>query len=113
MADDFRDWLKSEIERRGLSYSEIGRRGDITHARISQVLSGEPPGKVFCIGIANAFGLEANEVLRLAGHPVPELDTSTLNGNSKDLLGIYHQLSEDGKAAVYRFARWQLEQEES
>lgn len=63
----FSEWLLKKIEDSGLSYSEIARRGGISHARISQVVNGARPGSDFCIAIAQAFGEDATHVLRLAG----------------------------------------------
>jgi len=63
----FSEWLLGKIEESGLSYSEIGRRGHISHARISQVISGESPGADFCIGVAKGLGLSPEDVLRRAG----------------------------------------------
>lgn len=39
---DFSEWLNQEIEKRGWSYSELGRRAGISHSTISLVLS-KPP----------------------------------------------------------------------
>lgn len=68
----FQDWLGSEIERSGLSYSEIARRGNITHGRISQVMAGDQPGSAFCVGIARGLDLPPALVLEKAGIIPPE-----------------------------------------
>ena len=74
--NDFSTWLITEIERRGWTYSEVGRRGGVTHARISQVISGDKPGADFCVAVARAFDLPPEEVFRRAGilPPTPEVD---------------------------------------
>lgn len=74
---DFIDWLRKTISDSNLSYNEIGRRGGISHARISQVLAGENPGADFCIGIARGLALDPVTVLRIAGilPPAPGSDT--------------------------------------
>jgi len=63
----FQDWLSEEIRKSGLSYSEIARRGGITHGRISQVIGGENPGMAFCAGIARGLNLPPDLVLEKAG----------------------------------------------
>jgi transcriptional regulator with XRE-family HTH domain len=72
--NEFSEWLLEEIEKRGLNYSEIGRRGGPSHARISQVVSGDKPGLDFCTDLARAFRISPESVLRRAGHipPKPE-----------------------------------------
>lgn len=72
-SNQFVEWLLDEVRTRGMNYSEVARKGGISHARISQVLSGEKPGRRFCQAIARAFNLRAEEVYRRAGllPPVP------------------------------------------
>lgn len=73
----FQDWLGGEIRKSGLNYSEIARKGGISHSRISQVMGGDPPGTVFCIGVARGLNLSPDLVLEKAGiipatHPAQE-----------------------------------------
>jgi transcriptional regulator with XRE-family HTH domain len=63
----FSKWLLEKIEESGWSYSEIGRRGHISHARISPVINGEKPGWDFCVAIARVFQVPPEEVFRRAG----------------------------------------------
>lgn len=65
--DSFSHWLLEEFEARGLSYSEVARRGGISHARISQVIGGDKPGKRFCKSIAKALDYPDVVVFRKAG----------------------------------------------
>ena len=75
----FNEWLLQKIEESSLSYSEISRRSKaggykgISHARISQVVSGEMPGNRFCIAIARGLKIPREEVFRQAGKldPLP------------------------------------------
>ena len=71
---DFIEWLTDKIRTGGLSYSELARRGGMSHARISQVMAGETPGADFCVKLARALGESPEYVLRLAGilDPLPE-----------------------------------------
>lgn len=65
--DNFSLWLTLEIEKRGWTNSEVARRGGVSQARVSQVVSGDNPGTEFCIAIARAFGLQPGEILHKAG----------------------------------------------
>lgn len=85
----FNEWLLGKIRESSLSNSEIGRRGGISHARISQVLAGEAPGVDFCKAIARGLQLPPEEVLRMAGHlPAvpPEVE------DEREMIGLYRRL---------------------
>jgi transcriptional regulator with XRE-family HTH domain len=83
----FKDWLLSEIEAAGLSNSELARRAGVSHARVSQVLGGDSPGKNFLIKIADVLGKPRSEVFRAAGlvetnkklNPIVESTAAMLN----------------------------------
>lgn len=65
---DFPTWLKREMDARGLSQSELARRGGFTPTAVSKILSRERlPGVEFCRGVARAFGLSDIQVLAIAG----------------------------------------------
>jgi len=65
--ETFQDWLRTELQRSGMSYREVARKGGISGPRISQVLNGENPGTDFCVGIARGLGLPPDVVLQRAG----------------------------------------------
>jgi len=68
MESNFVDWLTTEVERRGWNNSELARRAGVGHSTVSQVLSlQQNPGLGFCIGVARAFDIPPEDVLRLAG----------------------------------------------
>ena len=87
---EFVDWLTGEIRQSGLSYSEIARRGGISHVRISQVMNGEPPGANFCLGIARGLNLPPEEVMRRAGI-LPSLPPEV--AEEKEVIRIVRELS--------------------
>ena len=61
-------WLTEELNRRGWSYRELGRRSGLSHVTISNVISGsQSAGVEFCKGVARAFGVPDVVVLRKAG----------------------------------------------
>lgn len=100
-------WLTSEMERRGWSNSELARRADVTHTSISRAINGSTPGLDVCTGIAHAFRMPPEQVLRLAGLLPP------LPGGNVALPDVYHRLSTMGqnKVAEYTEFIYQREQE--
>lgn len=56
------------MDARGLSQSELARRGGFTPTTVSRILGRERlPGVEFCRGVARAFGLTDIQVLEIAG----------------------------------------------
>lgn len=65
---DFGLWIVQELDRRGWSRSEAARRGGISASIIDKVIGGHSnPGEKLCRGLARAFGMPAEEVMRRAG----------------------------------------------
>lgn len=68
MREDFVVWLNQQLDQRGWSRSEAARRGGISASSLDKVIGGfAKPGQRFCQGIARAFGMPVEEVMRLAG----------------------------------------------
>ena len=79
-ATDFQEWLKSELEKRSWSQSELGRASHFTRQAINAVLKyRRSPGFDLCLGIAHAFNLSPQEVLVRAHlmNPPPKYDPDT------------------------------------
>ncbi|HIP95961.1 MAG TPA: XRE family transcriptional regulator, partial [Anaerolineae bacterium] len=83
------------------SYSEVARRGNISSARISQVIAGEKPGRAFCEGIARAFGLSPDDVMRRAGllPPLPVPSERWLRLNE-----LWGRLSDEDQERILEIA---------
>jgi transcriptional regulator with XRE-family HTH domain len=68
MNERFAVWLDRELTQKGWSQSEAARRGEISSTMINMVINGQAnPGLELCRGIARAFNLPLEEVLRKAG----------------------------------------------
>lgn len=68
MEKDFAGWLDQRILEKGWSQSEAARRGKVSSQMINAVVNGQArPGLRFCRGIAQAFHMPLEEVLRIAG----------------------------------------------
>jgi transcriptional regulator with XRE-family HTH domain len=68
MNEDFSSWLNALLDEKGWSRSEAARRGGISASMFDKVISGNAqPGLDFLRGIARAFGLSLEQVMRKAG----------------------------------------------
>ena len=65
---EFTEWLDRELNDRGWSRSEAARRGGISASMFDKVINGyAQPGLTFYKGVAKAFKIPLEEVLRKAG----------------------------------------------
>jgi transcriptional regulator with XRE-family HTH domain len=72
METELTPWLIRELDTRGWSQRELGRRAGISQTTVSQVLSYQrQPTWDFCASIARAFRVPEDEVFRLAGLKPP------------------------------------------
>lgn len=99
--DKLRTWLAQELRQRGWTYSRLARRAGISHARISQVFSGDNPGIEFLISIADALEVPREMAFRKAGllPPRPEADDRLAK-----ITTIYHALDAPARATLLRLA---------
>lgn len=66
--DLFTAWIVNQLQERGWPQAELARRAEISPPQVSRVLSGEAnPGLDFLQGIARAFGMPLDAVMRRAG----------------------------------------------
>jgi transcriptional regulator with XRE-family HTH domain len=64
----FTDWLNHELEHRGWSYNELGRRAGLSSGGVSVVMTErQNPGYEFCVKVAQALQELPENVLQLAG----------------------------------------------
>ena len=71
----FGRWLLGELEKRGWSQSELATRAQVSHGRVSQVISGDIPTSKILVKLAYALQLRPEDVLRRAGvlPPLPSI----------------------------------------
>ena len=68
MPNNFADWLNTELEDRGWTFRELARRSGLSGATISNAIAEKTnPGLQFCVGVARAFDMQPEWVLRKAG----------------------------------------------
>jgi len=101
--EDFRHWIKEEIDRRYWTYNELARQADLSSAFVSMVMTGQRnPGEKFCHGIAKAFDLPIDDIFRRAGilPPIPDLDA-----NAEAMLHLFRNLPESEQERVLTIMR--------
>jgi transcriptional regulator with XRE-family HTH domain len=104
--NDFSQWLLDEIREQGWSYSELARKGEISHARISQVISGDAPGADFCNALARALDLPPEFVFRKAGLLPPE--PATEKPSLREALHLFDQLDPEERRLILNMMRGAL-----
>lgn len=113
-SEEFVTWLGIEIEKRGWSYSETARQCGISQSIISKVMSyTSTPGLDFCVGIAKAFGIPVESVLRKAGllpDSPEDLDDMTL----REMYDLMRGLTPHERRNVLEYTRlrYRLQQED-
>jgi transcriptional regulator with XRE-family HTH domain len=69
MGDKLATWLNQQLEEKGWSYRELGRRSGIAFQSIARYADGtRNPGTRACRKMAKALDVPYEEIMRLAGH---------------------------------------------
>ena len=103
----FISWLYAEIEKRDLSLRQLGRMAGVSAVAISNVLNeNRKPGIRLCRGLARAFQIPPEDVLRRAGllPPAPP-ESASLN----EALFLFRQLHPDTQDQVLAMLRGLVE----
>jgi len=107
MDDKFVNYLKSEIEKRNLTVTDLAKKTGLTRAAIYNVFNGDKkPGVKFCLRVSRAFEVAPEEVLREAGllPELPDMDIS-------EAIEVIHKLDRDEYKRVTEYARWRLKEQ--
>jgi transcriptional regulator with XRE-family HTH domain len=102
---DFKVWLAQELDQRGWSHAEMGRRSGVAQTTISNVISGNrAPGPDLCRAIARALGESEEKIFRLAGllSPLP-FDSDPILAEIQE---IVRHLPPTKRQEVLRFVRF-------
>lgn len=90
---EFITFVNNELNARGWTANELGRRAKISSGGISLVLTEQRnPGADFCVKVAHALNVQPEFVLRLAGILPP---VSEPVQNESEMLTVYRQLDTD------------------
>lgn len=104
-------WLSKELEKRGWTYRETGRRAGISHVTISNIISGQQnPGLDFCTGIAKALGMPPETVMRKAGLIPPHPDDNMGAGEFiAEVSEMLRGLSLEDREFIYEMVKLQYQ----
>lgn len=102
MKEDFATWLDAELQQRGWSRSEAARRGKISASMLDKVITGYArPGLTFYQGVAKAFAMPLEEVMRRAGIlPMPADATASDRRSVKEAMRQFERLPPDDQRRV-------------
>jgi len=107
----FVDWVNRELQERGWSQSELGRRAGVDNSTISRVLDGSrSPTFDFCAAIARPLEERPEEVFRLAGL-LPAHRGSEEERVIRELEDIARELGPEEQQRVTEYALWRLREQ--
>lgn len=105
--DNFISWINEELNYRGWSQNELGRRMGLTGSAVSKTMLGQNNVTYdFCVALAKAFGMDKEDVLVRAGLLNPR--TKTIEGD--EIQRIYNELPAEERKGILDFAKWKLQQ---
>ncbi len=105
-ADQLADWLSSRIREQGWSLREAARRSGLSPTLVSDVVAGRvSPGFDFCVAMARALDLPAEDLLRRAGLLPEPPGFSPLAG---EILELFAKLSAEDQQELIEIARLKL-----
>ena len=94
--------IKDLLKKHNESYREASLRSGLDHQAIRRILSGQKPQMHICILLADHFGVNPNEILRLAGWPtlkafdVSIVDVVNLPPEATEVALVVAKISEPG-----------------
>jgi len=106
MSEALRQWLTTELNRRGLSHTKFANQIGLSHSFVSKVISGsKPPSVNFCHKVAIALDTSPETVLRLAGilpgEPAPGPGPTSL-----EIMTIAETLPPETRQQLLDYARY-------
>ena len=104
---DLTNFLNSELERRGWSINELGRKANISASQAANVIAGRSkPGFEFCLAIADVFHADPVKVLRMSGLLPPDpVQVRAQNPALDECWRLLSRLDEDTLALVLKVLR--------
>jgi len=105
-SDDFVNWLGRELEERDWSYQGLADRAGFTRSAVSTVMTRrQNPGLEFCKGVARAFHMRPETVLRRAGL-LPPVPGDTDDASLQSWWEFGKQLTPEEREEAIRYAMW-------
>jgi transcriptional regulator with XRE-family HTH domain len=101
--ESFSEWIQNELDERGWSRLEAARRGGISASMFDKIINGySKPGLKFCVGIARAFNMPAEIVLRRADLLPQRTEETPVR---REMLYLFDQLTEETQETVITMLR--------
>jgi transcriptional regulator with XRE-family HTH domain len=102
----FSEWLKNELEIRGMSQADLARDSNISAPQISRIISmHSSPGENTLRAIAHAFSYPPDFVFRKAGL-LPEISEDP--PELQELRNLYLSASKNIQHEILDFARYKI-----
>lgn len=100
---DFLEWLQKQIDDRGWSQNELGKRSSISGSHVSMVMTKRRPVTFeFCKAVADALDMPPEQVLRRAGLLDPLLPEVELED---EVINLLRGLSRSARHVVLKTLR--------
>ena len=103
----FGRWLLGELEKRGWSQSELATRAQVSHGRVSQVISGDIPTSKILVKLAYALQLRPEDVLRRAG-VLPPLPSDQEKREAVRMMELFDRLAPAERERVLEYVEFVL-----
>jgi transcriptional regulator with XRE-family HTH domain len=107
----FVNWLGQQLERRGWSYQDLADRAGFSRSGVSLVMTQrQGPGLDFCKGVARAFHLPPEYVLRKAGLLPPSTEDMA-DPSLGEWIEFGANLSPKERLEAIEYAKWRFTQD--
>lgn len=104
MADALNKWVLEKLRQSGWSMRELGRRGGLSSAYISDVLSGKQnPGAKFYLGLSKAFDMPISSIELLDTEGVIPDDDGDLDLSFSEWKAIFEQLDRGQRVEALKY----------
>lgn len=108
MSSDFVEWINEQNTKRGWTNNELARKAKLASSTVSMALSGQTkPGLDFCVGVARAYGVPPEKVLRIA--KLLPIAADVEDEEIQRLIDLARSMPEDERKLVLEYAEWRYQ----
>lgn len=112
MSSDFVEWINEQNKKRGWTNNELARQSGLASSTVSMALSSQTkPGLAFCVGVARAYGVPPEKVLRIAKLLPMALELE--DEEIQRLISLARSMPEDELKLVLEYAEWRYQKSQS
>lgn len=107
MSEALRQWLATELNRRGMSHTQLANQIGLSHSFVSKVISGaKPPSVNFCFKTAIALDVAPERLLRLAGILPGESAPTSPGPITVEIMAIVESLPPELRQQVLNYVKF-------